>query len=292
MKKIAIILIIICITLGVLGLGVGGYWYLAIYQPAEYAKALIQVNAEIEAAGDIFSTPELKGNDDYDGALLVLRQRKDFLEGFQEKFTSLNLPLLAKDGQIKEDVLRILEIMLVMNNDAEERALFFVKAKELHEVFELVPEQKGTTIGDVQEYVTEVINQAKEKSQTLFETTFFEKTLFEKEPPELDGEVSFVQLKSAWEEALPAFDVILPFFLSQDPNLPATQNIPFPPAVEEANNKIQEFINLLKLVVQNNSAWDIVSHRFTGDIFQEELDTRNARLQEAIDKLKAPSNRF
>ena len=285
MKKSTII-ISIAVVIGILGFGAVSYWYLMMYQPAEYAKAIIRLDEEIKAAGDIFSTPELKGNDDYDGALLVLRQRKDFLEGFQEKFTSLNLPLLAKDGQIKEDALRVLEIMLVMNNDAEERALFFVKAKELHEVFELVPEQKGTTIGDVQEYVTEVINQAKEKGQTLFETTFFEKTLFEKEPPEFDGEVSFVQLKSAWEKALPAFDVILPFFLSQDPSLPVTQQAQPPPDVKEASDATQEFIRLLKLVIQNNSAEDIVSYRFTGDAFQDELDTLNARFQEAIDKLK------
>ena len=136
MKKSTII-ISIAVVIGILGFGAVSYWYLMMYQPAEYAKAIIRLDEEIKAAGDIFSTLELKGNDDYDGALLVLRQRKDFLEGFQEKFTSLNPPLLAKDDQIKEDALRVLEIMLVMNNDAEERALFFVKAKELHEVFEL-----------------------------------------------------------------------------------------------------------------------------------------------------------
>ena len=286
MKKSTIIISIV-VVIGILGFGAVSYWYLMMYQPAEYAKAMIQLDEEIKAAGDIFSTPELKGNDDYDGALLVLRQRKDFLESFQEKFTSLNPPLLAKDSQTKKDVLRVLEIMLAMNNDAEERALFFAKAKELNEVFTKVPEESGSdTVEDIQKFVAEVVNQAKEKGQILFETTFFEKTLFEKEPPELDGEVSFAQLKSAWTKALPDLDVILAFTLSQDPSLPATQYIPSSPDARKANAAIQEFIHLLKSVVQNNSAEDIVSYRSTGDAFQDELDTLRARIQGAIDKLK------
>lgn len=280
-------LIITLIVIGVLGLGGTAYWYLAIYQPAEYAKAFIQLDERMKASGrEVDRASTIKDPKDYTGALAAIQQSQNLIGEFQEQLSSLNPPFFGEGKQIHEDASKLLGYMSIMINDAEQRALFFIQAKELHELLKTDPgQQKFTNIGEMTKFIEDLVGQIKTKGEELFQ----------KEPFQLGGEISHDQLEAAWEQGEPALDAIVEFLRSQDPNL-SVDEIRLSPeaeAIDKSNKKFDEFKRLLKAALDENGANDILSFRatdsfrFSDDVSQEEeMNKLDSRTKDALKNLK------
>lgn len=280
-------LIIILIVIGILGSGGAVYWYLTIHQPAEYAKAFIQLDERMKAAGsEVERASTIKDPKDYAGALATIQQSKDLIGEFQEQLSSLNPPFFGESKQIHEDASKLLGYMSVMIDDAEQRALFFIQAKELFDLLQIDPGQQGfTNVGEITKFIEDLVGEIKIGCGELFQ----------KESFQLDGEISYDQLEASWEQGRPALDIIVEFLQSQDPNLSVNElgASPESKAIDKSNKKFDDFKTLLKKALDENDANDILSFRFS-DRFrfsdnvsqEEEMNKLDSRTKDALKNLK------
>src|SRR3989344_8846631 len=131
-KKLLIILVVAII----LGLGGGGYWYVMMYQPAQYAKAIFALEAEMQAYGAQSGQSQFRWRYDYETALNALDKHEAFFTQFNKKIEALNPPLL--DSEMKELQENLLffgnELTRGVNNGR--RTIAFVKdAIEIYKIY-------------------------------------------------------------------------------------------------------------------------------------------------------------
>lgn len=294
-------LIVIFVIIGVLGGGL--YYYLEIYNPVQYAKAVIPIYDEIrtQQVGMNF-----KGGGDYEGAVTTLNQYETSFTNWHNQLRVLNpspisnlpsfLTNTKKSQQIQEDFTMILDFFISNIAGAKEKAHFMIKAKDLFLLLrpdlteyppKAVPAGQGVPLppppNTVGEYLTVWegrISQAKVVAADLFS-----------EPQDL-GEVSFEELKSLWLETEEGFDAVFSFLKTQDPNIPFSEVQKLIPKSEQAVylkvDKIDEFLPLFEKVLIRYSAENILKFQFSADSStQSEFNLRTGRLDVAIKDIKA-----
>ena len=271
--------IIVLIVIGILGLGGGAYWYLTIYQPTNYVETFIQFEQEMKASiGEFNSTSNIKDSKDYIGALETIRLSKNLNEEFQGQLSLLSPPFFGKGKQIHKDTLKVIEYTSAIINDTEQRVLFFTQIKELSDLLKTSPETKST-IGETTKSLEDLVGQIK----------ILGNELFQKEPCQLSGEVSYNELRLAWEEGRPVMDMMLTFARSHDPDLPTDRIGKFPKTEveKEAQEKFGKFRKLIESVAKGNTIDSILSFRSPQNVLQEEEISRlNSRVKETLNDLK------
>ena len=79
-KKPLIVLVVAII----LGLGGASYWYVMIYQPTQYAKAIFALETEIQAYGAQSGQTQFRWRYDYETALSALDKHEAFFFQFKK----------------------------------------------------------------------------------------------------------------------------------------------------------------------------------------------------------------
>src|SRR3989344_5904996 len=131
-KKLLIVLVVDII----LGLGGGWYWYVMMYQPAQYAKAIFALEAEMQAYGAQSGQPQFRWRYDYETALNALDKHEAFFVQFNKRIEALNPPLFDREmKELKESLLLFgKESSSGVNNGR--RAIAFVKdAIEIYKIY-------------------------------------------------------------------------------------------------------------------------------------------------------------
>lgn len=302
-QKGSILIWLIVIFLIIVSLGGGLYYYLEIYSPAKYAKAVIPIYDEIRTQQVEMN---FKGGGDYEGALTALDQYEASFTDWRDQLLRLkpslfnNSPSFLSNSnrsqQIQEDFTAILDFFISNIADVKEKVQFTMKAKQLFLLLrpdlteyppKAVPAGQGIPLppppNTVGEYLTAWegrISQAKVVTEDLFS-----------ESQDL-GDVSFDELKSLWQETLQGYNLVIPFLKKQDPGLPLTDAQKLVPENEKVLfdkvDKIDEFLPLLEKVLIRYSAENILKFQFASDgQTQSELDLRYKRLDEALKDIKA-----
>src|SRR3989338_9406179 len=105
-KKINKKPLIILVVAIILGLGGGGYWYVMMYQPAQYAKAIFELEAEMQTYGAQSGQPQFRWRYDYETALNALDKHEAFFVKFNKKIEALNPPPFDQEmKELKENLL-------------------------------------------------------------------------------------------------------------------------------------------------------------------------------------------
>ncbi|MEK7617136.1 MAG: hypothetical protein AAB414_03710 [Patescibacteria group bacterium] len=285
-------------------LGGGLYYYLEIYTPAQYAKAVISIYDEIKTQ---HLETNFQGTDDYEGLLAVLDEYSIIFSRMNDQLSQLKpspigsvppfLTSAKRSIQIHEDFTKILEVFISNIGQAQEQAKkqsqFIVKAKELLLLLrpdlteyppKAVPEGQGVTLppppNTVGEYLAvweSRISKAKVVAEDLFS-----------EPQDL-GDVSFDELKSLWLETQQGYDALLPFLNKQEPKLTFYEVQKLTPEGDKAVfakvDKIDEFLPMLESVLIRNNAENILKNSFIST--PPDFNLRTSRLEAAIKDLKA-----
>lgn len=279
MKKIILGIIILIILAG------GGYWYLEIYSPVQYAKAATALWEQFQTTTS--RDPELTGvnfnnEKDYAGALQILQRRLALAEKIRDDLAALRVSRNMKE--IHADLLFVMNGYLAVTTDAVRRATFFSNAVTLTKIFQPDPppfDSETATIRQYQDYFTSVFPRATSAGDTLFS----------EEPPSLHGDVSFIELKARWEAVKPAFSTILSYILKQNPDKRMKGYSPVRPTQEEtdAQNKLSAFGQMLDSAMRQNTTRGILSYSSInniGGVTEEEFEARLKKLETEMEDVK------
>lgn len=272
----------------------GAYWFLEIYQPAEYARAVIPVYESSLVPGAKENAAETVDADDYAAAAEIFDEKKQSLEKTRQGLAALKPPRKMKE--FHEDFLSSLSFFISSFESGKKKADFFIRAGELDSeiknIFEYLkpetpvpPAAPKIVVPKVQELESvwqKHMSKSKAIGGELFKT---ELTLL------LLGEPSFGELKSRWQEAASSFDVLLGLIGLMKPISPIDQaSRALTPAQnkqgEEAFKKIEKFTDLLKEALAKNKADDILSSPYAISASQVEASERAFRFHWAIQNFK------
>lgn len=236
MKKILII-IVVAVVLG------GGAYYEFFYLPPTYSKAVLNVIKEVETTTKDMPRPE--GASDLTSKIIAIKQQNDFFKQIKKKITPLRPPFFGTLRQFNEDLLAAIDAELGVYGAHEEKVEFFGGIFDTQTIFKKQNiDETTTTIKDVQKHFEEAIP----KVQTQIDA------LFGKEPNFAFKEITFIQLKSAWQEARPGLDIWLGFIKKIDPNQPMNQSVSMNPtkAEQDALQKVETFFKLVEKSAERN----------------------------------------
>lgn len=299
---ILIWLLVFFLIIGLLGGGL--YYYLEVYTPAQYAKAVIPIYDQIRSQQ--VDTGNLKGSSDYEGILIILDQYQASFTQRNDELSKLKPSLVItvpsfltntkRSQQIQEDFTKILDVFISNIANAKKQTQFMIKAKQLFlllrpDLTTYPPKAELAGQGTVSppppstagEYlaVWEVRTpEAKAVAKDLFS-----------QPTDL-GNVSFDELKSLWLETEQGFDAVILFLKKQDPNLPLSEAQKLVPENEkplfDKVDKIDEFLPLLENLLIRNSGENILEfYLFASDsVSQSDFNSRTRRLDATINDLK------
>ena len=283
----------------ILGLGGGGYWYVMIYQPAQYAKAIFALEAEMQAYGAQSGQPQFRWRYDYETALNALDKHEAFFVQFNKRIEALNPPLFDREmEELKENLLLFgKESSGGVNNSR--RAIAFVKdAIEIYKIF--YPESttiQATLSPEIIRLSPTVPRTQPSDLATLFEqwksmmqrARPYADRMFNQEPNNL-GDNYFSELKSLWEEMYNATKTVLPAIESKFGRSFPVQSLPSPTELEKtipgaaSLDKIDEFLQKLESVIIRGSAEGISQSTVYPQ--SPELQSRSQSMNESLKKLK------
>ena len=254
-------LLVILIVAPVLALMGGGYYYLGVYQPKEYTKQVSRFYENLKSDEQNLgsTTSSIKSSNDYKNATLSLNVIDQFLSEQEAKLNKIKPPLFGPGKKLHEDFLTLFKSSHEAIDDNKRRAEFMVKATELEDV--MSPKTSQTfdpataKVKDLQQFYNKWIPEVKQVGNDLFGDG--------DEAPNLT-EVSYDELKTAWEQAEPGFDTLLAAVHSLDPNAPLDPSLLLQSQLEsgqtkEAGDRVNSFNKLLKAAIDNNTASDILS---------------------------------
>lgn len=252
MIKIILVITALVVILG----GGGGYWYLEVYQPAEYAKAAVALYKEWRDGTESNKASIIakeKGVYDYVATLETLQSLEEFLVQEQAKLSNLKSPFLSGIAkQFHADFSEFLNKSVEMVRNAKNRAKFVAKAQEYENLFS----EKGDApvIIGKQSAPIALRMRTPEEMWREFETKIpraktLGSALFAEEITRLNG-ISFSQLKTAWKETSPAFDILI-----QNKGLNA-----------DTARKIENFNKLIHETVRLNDVYALLSGTAVGDV--------------------------
>jgi len=268
MKKILIILVIL-ILLG------GGAYYEFVYAPPVYSKAVLGVIKEFETANQTIPRPE--SISEPADKIVAIKQQSDFLKQAKDKLLRLSPPFFGKLRQFHNDLLGMIDLWLTPSSQQEEQIAFFGGILELEAVLEPKHLDRSTaTIGDMQRYLENAIPKIQMQIDEIIS----------KEPSFEFRGATFSEIRSAWQEARPGFDVWLGFVRKLNPEQPldgsSGVDTPRPTKKEEgAVFNITKFIDLVKKAAASNIGTSQLSSPS-----DEESDAREQRINKVIDELQ------
>ncbi|KKT81780.1 MAG: hypothetical protein UW79_C0015G0019 [Candidatus Yanofskybacteria bacterium GW2011_GWA2_44_9] len=294
-KKPLVILVVAII----LGLGGVGYWYVMMYQPAQYAKAIFTLEAEMQSYGAQSGQPQFRWRYDYETALNALDKHETFFVQFNKKIEALNPPLFDREmEELKENLLLFgKESSGGVNNSR--RAIAFVKdAIGIYKIY--YPESstiQATLPPDIRRPPSIIPRTQPSDLATLFEqwksmleaAKPYADRMFNQEPINL-GDNYFSDLKYLWEEIYNATKTVLPVIESRfGPSFPV-QSLPSPTELEKtipgaaSLDKIDDFLQKLESVIIRGSAEGI----FQSAVYPQSpnLQSRSQSMNESMKKLK------
>lgn len=265
MKKILIIIAII-IILG------GGAYYELFYLPPIYSKAVLNVIKKFETTENNLPRPESASNSA--DKIVAIKQQNDFFKQVKKEVLLLHPPFFGTLRQFHKDILAVIDAQLGTYAAYEEKADFFGGILDTQTIFKKQDlDEKTTKVMDIQKHFEEAIPKVQMQIDNIFAH----------EPSFTFKEITFAQLKSAWQEARPGLDIWLGFIKKIDPNQPLGTNSSVNPTKTEqdALEKVSTFFELVKKASERN----VELSQFTPP-----SDTRNQereqRLNEVIRELK------
>lgn len=265
--KIILITMVIAVVLG------GGAYYDFFYLPPVYSKAVLNVIKKFETTEKDLPRPESASN--VTDKIVAIKQQNDFFRKIKKEIMLLRPPFFGKLRQFNEDIFALIDAQLGMYSVYGEKVNFFGGILDTQTIFKNHNlDEKTATIKDIQKHFEEAIP----KAQTQIDA------LFDKEPDFAFKEITFAQLKSAWQEAGPGLDVWLGFIKRIDPNQPLGENVPSinPTKTEQdALQKVNTFFELVKKSAENNIPLSDLSPSFN-----QENQGREQRINEIIRELK------
>lgn len=297
-KKSKTKLLVIVIAV-ILGLGGGGYWYTMIYQPAQYGKAVLALEVELQSYGAQSGAPQFRWRYDYETAINALDKHEAFFTQFNKKIEDLNPPLFDKEmKELQENLLLFGTEFSRGSNNGRKTIAFVKEAIEIYKIFypdsstisaTLSPNQRNVqltarpeptgALGSVFDHWRSLMAASKPHADKMFD----------QEPVNL-GDISFSELKSLWEEVYGASQIVLPVLEQKyGRNLPVS-SLPSPPELEKtipgaaSLDKIDEFLKKLEDVIIRGDAEGI----FRSALYPQspELEKRSQSMTESLKKLK------
>ena len=277
-KILAILLVFIFLVVG----GALGYYYFAVYNQERFAGQLLVFFKDLEKEGQILNKTDVKDSDDYQGAIKILDERRDFLQITKDKLLEIRPPLLGPYRSLTSDISTFFDVQLEITDEAKTKAQFMIKLVELKQTLEpeTAPFNQGTPgVKTVQDFFNERIPMVQNRGDELFKGP----------TPEL-SEISFEELKTSWTKTRPAFDKLLSHIRSFDPNDPLDLNKlnnPESPELKEAVDQVNSFGRLLDAAISSNSANDLLNYSFAEDMLKEKMGVeRMQEVQRKMDELK------
>ena len=294
-KKLFVILITV-----VLGLGGGGYWYLMMYQPAQYGKAVLALEAEVQAYGAQSGQPRFRWRYDYETALNALDKHEAFFVQFNQKIEALDPPLFDQEmKELQEDLSFVGGELTKGANDGRRTIAFVKDAIGLYRIYypdsstiratlspELRSAQPSAPLFQPYDNLGTVIDFW--RSQLAVSKPYADR-MFDQEPVNL-GDNSFSELKSLWEEINRAATTVLPALERQFGRNMSVSLLPSPQELEKtipgavSLDKIDEFLQKLESVIIRGSAEEI----FQSAAYPQSPDSqsRSQSMNESLKKLK------
>ena len=294
-KKLLIVLVIVII----LGLGGGGYWYVMIYQPAQYAKAIFALEIELQAYGTQSGQSQFRWRYDYDTALNALDKHEVFFAQFNKKIEALNPPPFDQEmKELKENLLFFGGGFTGGVNNGRRTIVFVKDAIEIYKIYypesttiretlppELrssqpsVPRSQPYDLGTAIDFWKSLLASAKPYADRMFN----------QDPINL-GDNYFSDLKSLWGEMSRAHNTVLPVLEQKFGRNYPLSSLPHQQELEKiipgaaSLDKIDEFLQKLESVIIRGSAEGISQSTVYPQ--SPELQSRSQSMNESLKKLK------
>ncbi len=266
MKKLLVILVIIAL------LG-GGAYYEFVYAPPVYSKAVLGVIKEFETTSSEIPQPESVS--DPLEKIIAIKRQSEFLTQAREKISALNPPFFGELRQFHNDILGMIGLSLAAYNKQEEQIAFFGGILELEDVLEPEYIDQGTaTMGDIQKHFEAAVPKVRTRIDEILS----------KEPSFEFKNVTFSEIKSAWQEARPEFDVWLSFISELNSAQPLSGGSGIPPPSQKAEEAVRSIITFLDLV-KKAAASNVDTSQLMPPV-DEESSAREQRINDVIDKLR------
>ncbi len=294
-KKLLTVLVVAII----LGLGGAGYWYVMMYQPAQYAKAIFALEAEMQAYGTQSGQPQFRWRYDYDTALNAIDKHEAFFTQFNKKIEALNPPLFDQEMKELKENLLFFGTELTGGVDNGRRTIVFVRdAIEIYKIY--YPESttiQATLPPEIRRPPSIIPRTQPSDLAALFgqwnsmmeAAKPYADRMFNQEPINL-GDNYFSDLKSLWEEIYNATKTVLPAIESRFGRSFPVQSLPSLTELEKtipgatSIDKIDDFLQKLESVIIRGSAEGIVQSAVYPQ--SPELQSRSQSMNESLKKLK------
>lgn len=286
------------VVLFVVLLVVGGYWYLGLYQPKQFAEELVFLYEDTVAGVFRTETPKVPVRDaqDYAGVRAELAARKEYFERAGRKLGQMTPPMFgggeAAHKQFSDFVARERDIL----NGLEKKAQFLEVALKLFghlQARPLYPAERGTV---------DIVVSLRDRGSDM---QLAARDLFLIGPVDVNPTIpfwgmddkpmviSYDAIQSVWQEIQPYFEeMIREVSLVQNFEGPQNKNrwprtvsreelynrwLPF--ADKEANKKMDRFMQLLRDAILRNSAKDMAVVRYYVNPTREDTERREAFLR-------------
>lgn len=242
----------------------GGYWYFGAYMPKAYAQSVVPVflewqNGMLENFNKASGLFEERGAYDYSRVLVILRAHEEFLAREREKLAVLKPPPFGVAAEFHHRFLAFLDRTSEIVRETKKRGEFLAGAKEYRDtILELHDSPWKGRPATAQEML-HLYETEKQKVKRIFSRIFNE---------EVAGlqEISFSQLKTAWEAGESGYDILVAVLKRQDQNAPLASYPRVSSEEESMIKKYMAFADLLKETIRVNTAYNLLDSRFVGDI--------------------------
>lgn len=276
-KKITFTFSILLIIVLVIG---AGYYYFGIYQQARYVEVASQAYEEIRTTSQMLKPLELRNSEDYEGAIESLDKAQQFFSRERERLVHADPPLFGLGKQIHQDLLAVIKIYADSIDSAKQKAEFMQKGVKLRDVLNVYTppnNQKNIKMQDAQNFWESQIPKTKQIGDDLFA----------EEPPKLN-KVSFLELKTAWQQAKSGLDARLKFIIAQDPNSQVDEPLknPLNNTEIEAIAQLDNFSKLLRDLLDYNTANSYITYYHLFSQSRGEIDARLDQIDTELIKLK------
>ena len=280
------------LTMAVLGVAGGSFYYFQIYRPTIYARSILGLYDRAMAQGRAYNETTLKDGADYAGALEAIRKQRTLAERVKTELALLDPPpAMAGISQTFE---QFLELNISAFADTEPKAEFFKTASdyraEMKKFITIIqPEPQPTRPGQVRPPPTPTAGAVRAVWEaTVPRMQSLGDALFKKKITGLD-DPSYVELEAAWDKAGPGLPLLLAI-VRKISALAAINSVPqnISPAElkrsEAAFSDISKFSDLIDKTLAKASAQDLLSFRTFSR--QAELSERTFQLRQVIEDLR------
>lgn len=288
------------ITALLLFLGGGGYWYLGMYQPQQFAKAVLALEDELKSYGQEMSQPRFRWRYDYETAMAALDKHEAFFSQWVKKIKDLNPPILNQEMKALHENLLLIGIEFPKGADRAKKAIAFTKnAIEVYKTFNptsstsietLQPEFRDASPPLPPAVPYDLGTAVDQWKSRLAAARPHADNMFSQEPLDLDGN-TFGELKSLWEEINKAADTVLPALEQKFGRSKPLRSLPPPAELEKtipgaaSLDKIDKFLTTLEGVIIKGGAEQILASAFNPPR-EENLQRRSQSMSESLRKLR------